>query len=268
MAWHSIVGKSFTADEFERYVGSLEFTGWRPRFAVVHNTSVPDRKTWDGWQARRLPLTDEKWGQNLAGYYKGLGWPGCPHLFVTPGSILTMNPLTMAGTHSPSWNSISWGIETVGEFDRDLFTGSIKDNLVAALAILHAAVGLPLLPYERGVRGLHFHKEDPRTTHKSCPGKNIVKGDLIKTVQAEIQRRQPGEHPADEGGNFGVVKTAPNDPLNLRETPSAKANSVAALNNGAKVTVLGGKSVGSSRWLNVTASGKSGWVAARYVDIT
>jgi hypothetical protein len=152
--------------------------------------------------------------------------------------------------------------------DRDPFTGSIKDNLVAALAILHAAVGLPLIPYERGVRGLHFHKEDRRTTHKSCPGKNIVKADLIKAVQAEIQRRHPGEHPADEGGNFGVVKTAPNDPLNLRETPSAKAKIVTSLNNGAKVTVLGGKDVGRSRWLNVSASGKSGWVAARYVEIT
>jgi uncharacterized protein YgiM (DUF1202 family) len=81
------------------------------------------------------------------------------------------------------------------------------------------------------------------------------------------QRRNPGEHPADEGGNFGVVKTAPNDPVNLRETPSAKAKIVTALNNGTKVTVLGGKNVGSSRWLNVTTSGNSGWVAARHLEI-
>jgi uncharacterized protein YgiM (DUF1202 family) len=118
------------------------------------------------------------------------------------------------------------------------------------------------------VRGLHFHKEDPETTHKSCPGKNVVKSDLIKAVQAEIERRHGGEHPADEGGNFGVVQTAPDDPLNLREAPSAKANIVTTLNNGAKVTVLGGKNVSSSRWLNITASGKSGWVAERYIHIT
>jgi Bacterial SH3 domain/N-acetylmuramoyl-L-alanine amidase len=267
MAWRGIIGKSFAADQFEDYVSSLTFSAWRPRFVVTHNTSVPDRRTWDGWQARNPPLTDEKWGQNLAGYYKGLGWSGCPHLFVTPSGILTMNPLTMPGTHSPSWNSISWGVETVGEFDRDPFTGSIKDNLVAALAILHAAAGLPLLPYERGVRGLHFHKEDPRSTHKHCPGKKIVKAGLIKAVQAEIQRRHSGEHPADEGANFGVVKTAPNDPLNVREAASARATIVITLNDGDKVTVLGGKNVGSSRWLNVNASGKTGWVAARYVEI-
>jgi Bacterial SH3 domain/N-acetylmuramoyl-L-alanine amidase len=268
MAWRGIVGKAFTVPEFEKYVGSLTFGVWRPRFIVVHNTSVPDRKTWDGWQARKPPLTDEMWGQNLERYYKGLGWSGCPHLVVTPRSILVLNPLTTAGTHSPAWNSISWGVETVGEFDRDPFTGSIKDNLVAALAILHAAAGLQLVPYERGVRGLHFHKEDPKTTHKSCPGRNMVKSDLIKGVQAEIERRNGGEHPADEGGNFGLVKTAPGDLLNLRETPSAKARVVTTLNNGARVTVLGGKDVGPSRWLNVTAAGKSGWVATRYVDIT
>jgi hypothetical protein len=264
----NVIGKSFSADEFEKYVGSLTFGVWRPRFVVVHNTSVPDKKTWDGWQTRHPPLTDEKWGRNLAQYYGGLGWRGCPHLVVTPAGILVMNPLTKPGTHSPSWNSISWGIETVGEFERDSFSGSIKDNLIAALAILHAAAGLQVLPYARGVRGLHFHKEDPLTTHKSCPGKKMVKSDLIGAVQAEIERRHGGEHPADEGGNFGVVTTAPDDPLKLRESPSAKANIVTTLNNGTKVTMLGGRNVGSSRWLNVATAGKSGWVAARYVDLT
>ncbi len=178
-----------------------------------------------------------------------------------------MNHLNRNGTHSPSWNSISWGVETVGEFESDPFTGSIKDNLVAALAILHAAAGLPLVPYERGVRGLHLHKEDPCPTHRKCPGKNIVKADLIKDVQAEIVRRRSGEHPADEGGNIGIVKTAPDDPLNLREEPNSKARIISALKNSAKVTVIGGENVGATRWLNVRAAGKSGWVAARFVDI-
>jgi len=140
--------------------------------------------------------TDDKGDRNLAGYYKGLGWPGCPHLFRNTRQHSDDESINDGRHTFPSWNSISWGIETVGEFDRDLFTGSIKDNLFAALAILHAAVGLPLLPYERGVQGLHFHKEDPRTTHTShALARTIVKADLIKAVQAEIQRRNPGEHP-------------------------------------------------------------------------
>ena len=267
MAWAGIVGKSFAPDDFEKYIGTVTFDVWRPRFVVVHNTSVPDRSTWEGWQKRNPPITDEKWARNLEGFYKGQGWSGCPHLFVTPAGILVMNHLNRRGTHSPSWNSISWGVETVGEFESDPFTGSIKDNLVAALAILHAAAGLQLLPYERGVRGLHLHKEDPETTHTTCPGRNIVKSDLIEDVQAEILRRNSGEHPADEGGNIGVVKTAPDDPLNLRVKPNIKARSIAKLKNGTKVTVIRGENVGSARWLNVRAAGKSGWVAARFVDL-
>jgi len=267
MAWKGIVGKSFTPDEFEKYVRSLKFGLWRPRFVVVHNTSVPDTKTWKQWQTRKPPVTDEKWARNLEAYYKNLGWSGCPHVFVTPGSILAMNPLTTFGTHSPAWNSISWGVETVGEFERDSFSGPIKDHLVAALATLHAAAGLQLSSYARGVRGLHLHKEDPLTTHTSCPGKKMVKADLIAAVQAEIERRHAGEHPADEGGNFGIVNTAPDDPLNLRATPSTKAAILMTLKRGAKVIVLGGTDVGTTRWLNVSRAGTSGWVAARYIDI-
>ena len=263
------VGKSFTPDAFEAYIATVAFNVWRLRFVVLHNTSVPERSTWDGWQERTRPITDEKWGRNLESYYKGEGWSGCPHLFVTPKGILVMNHLNRGGVHTPSWNSISCGVETVGEFDRDPFTGSIRDNLVAALVILHATAGLQLLPYERGVRGLHLHKEDPKTTHRRCPGKNIVKADLIKAVQAEIVRRTIGEHPADEGANIGIVRTAPDDPLNLREEPRGRAKIVTTLKNGAKVTVLGGKNVGSTRWLNIDMAGsKSGWVAARYVEIT
>ena len=115
---------------------------------------------------------------------------------------------------------------------------------------------------------LHFHKEDPNTTHKLCPGKNMKKADLITDVQDEIQRRNGGEHAADEGGNFGIVKTAPDDPLNLRATPSTKAAVLTTLKNGTKVTVLGGQDVGLSRWLNIAAGGKSGWAAARFVEMT
>jgi len=191
--WRGIVGKSFSPDAFEKYVASLKFGLWRPKFVVVHNTSAPDLKTWQGWQARKPPVTDEKWAQNLVGYYRDQQhWQAGPHLFVTPGGILAFSPLTGPGTHSPAWNSISWGVETVGEFEREPFAGPVRDNLIAALAILHAAAGLSPLPYQRGVRGLHFHKEDPVTTHKSCPGKNMVKADLVAAVQAEILRRHSG----------------------------------------------------------------------------
>lgn len=191
--WRGIVGKSFKPDDFEKYVSTVKFGLWRPKFIVVHNTSAPDLKTWNGWQARKPPITDERWAQNLVGYYRDeQKWSAGPHLFVTPAGILTFTPLNVPGVHSPAWNSITWGVETVGEYEREPFAGPVKDNLIAALAILHAAAGLSPLPYERGVHGLHFHKEDPVTTHKTCPGKNMVKADLVAAVQAEILRRHPG----------------------------------------------------------------------------
>jgi len=195
MAWRGIVGKLFKAADFASYVDTVKFGVWRPRFVVVHNTSSPDLKTFAKWQTRNPPVTDEKWAQNLVGYYRDQQhWSAGPHLFATPNGILAFTPLNVPGTHTPSWNSISWGVETVGEFQSEAFDGPVRDNLIAALGILHAKAGLQPLPYQRGVRGLHFHKEDPATTHRSCPGKNMVKAKVVAAVKDYISHMDSGEH--------------------------------------------------------------------------
>ncbi len=265
MAWKGIVGRSFTPDQFASYVAGLKFSAWRPRFVVVHNTSAPDTKTWQGWQARKPPITDEKWMQNLEGYYRDeQKWSSGPHLFVTPGAINVFSPLTGPGTHSPSWNAISWGIETVGEFERDPFTGPVRDNLISALAILHAAAGLQPRPYELGVRGLHFHKEDVRTTHKSCPGRNMVKADLVAAVEAKIIQMHGGEHAVEKvkeiPARMGTVNV---DDLKVRIEASAKAPIVASLKKGARVAINGEAKNGDTTWFAVYG----GYIAARYVDL-
>lgn len=267
MTWRGIVGRSFTPAEFEDYVQSLKFGAWRPRFIVVHNTSAPDTKTWQGWQTRKPPISDEQWARNLEGYYRDeQGWSTGPHLFVTPGGILAFSPLTGPGTHSPSWNSISWGVETVGEFDRDAFTGPVKDNLISALATLHLAAGLSPAPYERGVRGLHFHKEDPKTTHKSCPGRNMVKTDVVARVQARMAKMSAGDHDPEDvrppvpASRSGVVNT---DDLNIRAAASAKSPILGALNKGDKIAITGETMNGDTKWLAIA----DGFVAARYVDL-
>lgn len=187
-AWKGIVGKVFTSvEQFERYLDELTLADWRPAFVVVHNTSVPSLKTYNAWQTRKPPIQDEQWARNLEGYYKGQGWAAGPHLFVTPKSIIAFSPLTLPGTHSPAWNRISWGVETVGEFDDEPFDGAIKANLIGVLAALHKKIGIKPVPYERGVKGLHFHKEDPKTTHKSCPGRNIKKDELVAAIQEKLE---------------------------------------------------------------------------------
>ncbi len=191
--WKGIVGKGFTAAEFEAYVSSIKLSSWRPSFVVTHNTSEPSAALYRQWQAR-ANWTGEGWLKNLESYYSGMGWSGGPHLFVAPDKIWAFTPLTMPGTHSPAWNSITWGVETVGEFDSEPFAGPVRDNLISALATLHIFAGLNPVDYVKGVRGLHFHKEDPVTTHKDCPGKNMVKPDVVASVSAEMQARNGGGH--------------------------------------------------------------------------
>jgi hypothetical protein len=193
MTWKPIVGRGFAAPEFETYVDGLKMASWRPSFVVVHNTSAPSAALYRQWQAR-AGWTGEQWLRNLESYYKGLGWSGGPHLFVAVDKIWAFTPLTMPGTHSPAWNSRTWGVETVGEFESEPFAGPVRDNLVSALATLHAFAGLNPSDYAKGIRGLHFHKEDPVTTHKTCPGRNMAKAQLVADVEAEMQARNSGGH--------------------------------------------------------------------------
>lgn len=198
MTFKPIVGKFVDIDGFRAHVDALVFTGWQPAFVVVHNTSEPDLATYADWRAhpeRHGNWTPEQWGRNLASYYAGMGWSGGPHAFVCPDGILLFTPFTTPGTHSPAWNSRTWGIETVGEFERETFEGSpSQTNLIAVLGILHARLGLNPADYQFGVRGIHFHKEDPVTTHKSCPGRNMVKADLVAAVVDYIENAHPGDH--------------------------------------------------------------------------
>lgn len=181
-----IVARKFSHSEFETYLKSLVITPWA-KFVVVHNTSVPDialYKKWESREGKYKNWTPEQWLKNLMSFYANQGWNGGPHLFIppTPDTILVLNSLAVRGTHTPSWNAFSYGVETVGEFEREPFDDPTRDNLVTALAMLHKRFNLLPDNFLLGVRGLHFHKEDEATTHKTCPGRNIVKASLVVRV--------------------------------------------------------------------------------------
>jgi hypothetical protein len=206
--WKGIVGQAFDMPAFESYINAVQMRSWRPLFAVVHNTSEPTMALYMNDWVHRPSWTEESWARNLASYYSGMGWSGGPHFFVLPtGRVLAFTPMWMPGTHSPAWNDRSLGIETVGEFETESFDGVIKATLLKVLAILHLKLGLVPEDYLIGVRGLHFHKEDPITTHKNCPGKNMVKSDLVQELVKEMQALNSGEH-SEVPDN---VSTAPSD---------------------------------------------------------
>jgi peptidoglycan hydrolase-like protein with peptidoglycan-binding domain len=151
-----------------------------------------------------------------------MGWSGGPHLCIppTPDTILVLNSLLVHGTHTPSWNSFSFGVETVGEFEREPFGGATKDNLVAALAMLHQKCGFDPADYHLGQKGLHFHKEDRATTHKSCPGKNMIKSELVQAVQTAM-----GKHPVELPEPVQVPHTH-DVPLASQEADTSKLNAI------------------------------------------
>lgn len=190
-----VVGRKFTHAEFKTYLDGLRIGPWA-KFVVVHNTSSPDialYHTWEKREGKHQNWTAEQWLRNLQSYYASMGWSGGPHLFIppTPDTILVLNSLLIHGTHTPSWNTFSYGVETVGEFEREAFGDPTKANLVAALAMLHKKLDFDPANFSLGVHGLHFHKEDHATTHKTCPGKHIVKDDLVKAVVIAMGRALP-----------------------------------------------------------------------------
>lgn len=180
MTWPALK-RSYSPGEFMVYVDALSPSSlqWAKRI-VVHNT-------WNPTQALHVPGRDTRADvtlQGLENYYrnpppKGQGWSGGPHLFVDRGAIWTFNPLTDPGVHSPSWNADSWGVETFGDWDLEEVPADLLETLVSALATLHRAANLD-------PAALLFHFEDPLTTHKHCPGKNLDKADLIRRIQTRL----------------------------------------------------------------------------------
>lgn len=265
------VGKCFpTAAGFLAYLEGIKFDAWRPRFVTMHHTGAPDLKTWRAWQTRSNPVSDEQWLKNLAVYYGNppLGWSAGPHFFFTPNNFCVLSPPTARGVHAVSFNAMSWGVECCGDFDREKFEGPVRDKYVEGLACLHIAAGLQLAPFSRGVRGLHFHRDDPKTT-KTCPGKGIGKPMLVKLVQDKMTAMTGGDHPDERINQIPVNKdrtgtvTSPDD-LNVRAAASAKAPVVKSIKNGSTITITGEAMNGETKWFAVDG----GFVSSRYVSLS
>ena len=188
-AWKGIVGQGLAPAQLEAYVAALPFGAWRPQFVVLHNTQVPRLADWH-------TVPDDQRMKGLERYYRDeLGWSGGPHLFVADDLIWLFTPLTVPGVHSPSWNASAWGVEVVGDYDREPLSAPVRANTVAALATLHAAAGLD-------PDSLRLHRQDPRTTHTFCPGVSLARQrDAIVAELHDLLRSRAG----GEAGSTGDV---------------------------------------------------------------
>jgi hypothetical protein len=153
----------YTIAEFRTMLAGLKRGGWRPKFPTLHNTGAPSLAQWLAYG----PTPQEHWGASLDSYYKGLGWHAGPHLVVCPDYVWVLCDLTLPGVSVSCWNSETFGIEMVGDYDvgaQDQFaTGEgakVRDNAADVRAALAEKFFWgDLGNYQVGVKGLHFHME-------------------------------------------------------------------------------------------------------------
>lgn len=170
-----------TVEGFDQYVNALgDPIGWTPEFVVMHNTGAPTLSSWVHGGA-----TPSQRMANLESFYRDTQkWSGGPHLFIDPGhgdspaGIWVFNDLRYHGVHSPSWNSVSYGIEMVGDYSQEDF--ATAGHVVGQLAAGAAAVLCKWRGFDSST--IRFHKEDPLTTHKDCPGRSVDKAAFLQAV--------------------------------------------------------------------------------------
>jgi hypothetical protein len=129
-----------------------------------------------------------------------LHWHSGVHLFVAPNLIWNLCELTEPGVSVSCWNHLTLGIEMIGDYASESFDAGpgaeVRDNAIAAMAILHRKLGLRPDQYQKGVRGLHFHKECSQD-HHDCPGRNVVKADVVARVLTKMQALFSAAAPSD-----------------------------------------------------------------------
>jgi hypothetical protein len=188
--WKGIVAKAFTADAFDGYCHTLKWDAWRPSFIVLHNTQIPSlAERPNGFSLSHI--------RQLEAFYRDTQeWRAGPHLFVDDKQVWVFTPLTVSGTHSPSWNKLALGIEMLGDYDTESFTEgrglAVRNNAVKAMASLSAVLGLD-------PQTIRLHREDPLTTH-ACPGAAVKKLEIIQAVTDVITERHRGEHTVASSG--------------------------------------------------------------------
>jgi hypothetical protein len=174
----------YTLPEFRALLGRLTLGAWRPKFPTLHNTGVPSLKQWQAMGA----TPQERWGGNLNRYYQGMGWHAGPHLVVCPDYVWALCDLTKPGVSVSCWNSETFGIEMVGNYE-------VGDNAAAVLAALAEKFEWgDLADFALGYLGLHFHHDCARD-HHACPGSKVGKPDVLARVESVRSQLSPLPRP-------------------------------------------------------------------------
>lgn len=167
-----IINKRLTLHEFQVYVKGYDFGPILPSKLVLHHTWHPTKESWAG----------ERTIGGLKRYYEGKKWKVGPHIFVADDGIWLFSPMRKDGIHAGKLNKHSIGIEVVGDYDSEKWSGQTKQNAIGTIKILMDRLSLK-------ENGLFFHRD---ASPKSCPGWAIKKEWLFDELKNfSIQPRIP-----------------------------------------------------------------------------
>jgi len=258
-----------TIEEFKTYLHGLNYNNWRPSGIVQHNTSSPTLYQW--WHS----VPPEQRMENLISYYRDeMGWSAGPHAFVDGVSYWVLTDFNVSGVHSPSWNATMLGIEMVGDYETE------SDETGMGAKVMEMTVALfgeccSFFGWQVNNTNIKQHKEDPRSDHDDCPGRNVVKSEFLDDITNYMG--DGGDHPGPnppqptevEGVVYGLV---PGDSLNVRASSSSSAPIIGTADNDDIVTVVGEAYNGSTRWFRLrigdaegTGVAVYGWASAAYI---
>jgi len=170
-----IIGKVMTAAEFVDYVEHLDLPEPRANRVFLHHTWKPTPETWHGYDTilgMKAYYEQQIWTDLDGQVYEG--WTVGPHIFVAPDGIWLFSDLRYDGVGVYGHNYRSRHVEMVGNYDYQLPSGSILDDTVVVLGVLHERLGLD-------VEDLAFHRD---FSTKTCPGLAVQKP-WVKSLVSE-----------------------------------------------------------------------------------
>lgn len=163
-----ILNKKLTLNDFKAYISSFNFAPLNPTKIVLHHTWRPTKDQWQG----------QKSINGIKSFYEGKGWSNGPHLFIAEDGIWLFTPMNKQGIHAGIGNTKSIGIEIVGDYDNEVWTGKTKENVLGVVKSLMDK--LKITP-----ENIMFHRD---YSSKSCPGKAITKEWVLSQLSPEIDQ--------------------------------------------------------------------------------
>lgn len=161
---------SFDQKTFDAYCKKIGKMQWSPIGVTLHTTFNPSLAKVDGYLNSKK-YTEEQLVDNWWQTYKKNRWYSGPHIFAFRDKIVLGTPLTLRGTHSPSYNKNRFGLELVGDYTKEKLPDTIRSNAVHAFATIYKYI----LKKKPDVKNFTYHGEDPKTSHSLCPGKMVGK---------------------------------------------------------------------------------------------